>query len=87
MAWCEHAQPGRCWDSPLAHDLADVAGLLQQLGQEELSVRDATHDLLRRVSWKSTTCEPPTPILQAVLQRVTDLNTGPSESMGKAPAR
>lgn len=34
---------------PLAHDLADVAGALQQLRQEELSVWDATHDLLRRI--------------------------------------
>lgn len=88
MALCKHAQLGRCWDSPLAHDLADVAGPLQQLGQEELGVWDATYDLLWCVGWKSTTMhEPPTPMEQAVLQKVTDLNTGLSESMGRAPVR
>ena len=47
------------WDSPLAHDLAGVAGLLQQLRQQELRVRDAAHYLLRRVGWWSNApCEP-----------------------------
>lgn len=39
-------------DSPLAHDLGGVAGLLQQLGQEVLRVWDAAHDLLWRVGWR-----------------------------------
>lgn len=55
MTLCGCTQPAEYQDSPLAHNLADVASLLQQLGQEELRVRDATHDLLRRVGWKSIT--------------------------------
>lgn len=78
--------PGSCQDSPFAYDLADVAGPLQQLGQEELGVRDATHDLLRRIGWKSTTaCEPLTHT--EVLPKTMDLKTGPSVSMGKALVR
>lgn len=55
MTLCGCTQPAECQDSPLAYNLADVAGLFQQLGQEELRVRDATYNLLRRVGWKSTT--------------------------------
>lgn len=55
MTLCGCTQPAECQDLPLAHDLADIASLFQQLGQEELRVRDATHDLLWRVGWKSTT--------------------------------
>lgn len=49
MTLCRCAWPDECQDSPLAHDLADVAGPLQQLRQEELGVWDAAHDLLGRV--------------------------------------
>lgn len=50
---CGRARPGRV-GSPLAHDLAGVAGALQQLRQQVLWVRDAAHDLLWRVGCGAT---------------------------------
>lgn len=50
----QDARAGMAGHSPLADDLADVAGLLQKLRQELLRVWDTAHNFLRRVGWKSS---------------------------------
>lgn len=67
-------------DSPLAHDLAGVAGFPQELRQQELRVRDAAHHLLGRVGWRGrAACEQGVPGSRPTLMHLPSGLSGPTD--------